>query len=168
MNYFIELLLILTFVIEGDLPENLFFESGANGNGKLDKTTKKNGLQDAADRSIKNKNETIEFCVLSESCANISSALQDLRKSKRKLRSEFINDCCGGNKKNAMGRIDSFVQKQKVTDNKENESDSDLYDAPDSQESILEELYELEKNIETQKAAMEVATKALKKKSSNL
>ena len=145
--------MLLIFLPKGDLPENLFFESGAacvSGNTSP-KKTKKNGIQDAADKSIKSKNETIEFCVLTESCANISTALQELRKNKRRLRSAFIKDGCDGDREEAKKRIESYIDRQKDKEN-------DLYDA-DSQESILEELYQFDQDIDTQKAAMEVGTK---------
>ena len=142
----------------GDLPENLFFESGGANKNNSTKTKKVSATQEAADKSIQTKNETIAFCVLTETVANISTTVRDLKASKRKLQKEFVEDGCDGDKERAKIRLDKYFDRQS---NKEN----DIYEAPDSQESLLEDIYQIEQDIETQKEVMSVAKKSLKKKS---
>ena len=117
--------------------------------------------QETADKSIQRKNETIEFCVLTETVANISTTVRELKTSKRKLQKEFVEDGCDGDKERAKICLEKYFDLQA---NKEN----DIYDAPDSQESLLEDIYQLDQDIEMQKEAMKVARKSLKKKSCNM
>ena len=111
----------------------------------------------------------IEFCVLSETCTNISHAVRELNSERRKLKREFTNDICDGDRKRARNRIEKIVATKKRELLDDDLSDEDLYDAPDSQELMLEEIYNLEKEIETQSQSLSNCRKSLieKEKKSN-
>ena len=143
------------------MPENLFFESGGVTKKSGGKPKKGSAAQEAADKSIQTKNETIAFCVLTETVANISTMVRELKASKRKLQKELVEDGCGGDKQRAKVRLEKYFDRQADKEN-------DLYDAPDSQESLLEDIYQLHQDIETQNEAMVVAKKSLKKKSHSM
>ena len=143
------------------MPENLFFESGGANPKHSAKAKKGSAAQEADDKSIQTKNETIAFCVLTETVANISTTVRELKASKRKLQKEFTEDGCGGDKDWARVRLDTYFDKQ-------SDKENDIYLAPDSQESLLEDIYQLDQDIKTQNEAMVVAKASLKKKSCNM
>ena len=160
--------LLNNFNSAGDLPENLFFESG----GQLPcntKPTKRNAIiaQQQADESIKSKNQTVEFCVLTETCANISNTIIELKSVKRRLQKEFY-EASSGTREEAKKRMDNYFTSKDRESNKENEDDdscSDIDEEPDSQESLLEDILQCKLDIDTQKEVMSVAKSSLKKKS---
>ena len=139
-----------------------FFESGDTPS-----TTKKNrnnkDSTEKAQESITSKNITIEFCVLSEATTNIAHNIRELRFEKRKLVKEFRADACDGDKKKARIRLEKYYDTQNKGD-EESVSEEDLYDAPDSQESILEEIYNLDQEIVAQEHSLKVARKSLTQK----
>ena len=151
--------------VTGDLPDHLFFESGDSGDqSQSNRSTRRGGtsrLVEETQESVQSKNRTIEFCVLSETCTNISHAVRELNSERRKLKREFTSDICDGDRKRARNRIDNFVATKKRELLGGDSTDEDLYDAPDSQESILEELYNLEKEIETQSRSLSNCRKTL-------
>ena len=155
---------ILSTVI-GDLPDHLFFESGDSGDQSQSNRSSRRGgtsrLAEETQESVKSKNRTIEFCVLSETCTNISHNIRELNSERRKLKREFTNDICDGNRRRAHNRIETFVATKKRETLDDDSTDEDLYDAPDSQESMLEEIYNLEKEIETQSQSLSNRRKSL-------
>ena len=97
---------MLNLLLLGDLPSHLFSGSGDNKSKKRERKTKnKTSSQDDLEKSISSKNLTIEFCVLSETCSNISQHLSVLNDKKRKLKGMFIKEVCDGNKKHAKERM---------------------------------------------------------------
>ena len=87
--------------------------------------------------------------------------MRELKASKRKLQKKFVEDGCDGNKERAKVRLEKYFDRQADKEN-------DLYFAPDSQESLLEDIYQLDQDIKTQNEAMVVAKASLKKKSCSM
>ena len=86
---------------------DIFFESGGAKPGNITKSnlnSKKSTHAQEADESIKSKNQTFEFCLLTDTCANISNTVRELRSAKRKLEKDFIVESCGGDKRRAKER----------------------------------------------------------------
>ena len=121
------------------------------------------------------KNKTIEFCVLTETCTKVSNSLRELNGVKRKLHREFIAEVCDGDKKKGKERIGKFFAMKEREEDKENcqvDDDSvgseDLYGGPDSQESLLLEMYDLDKEIKDQKDIRDTAKATLMKRKAEL
>ena len=109
----------------GDLPAHLFFESNGSKNSPINIDTNTGGRNSRAsaqmaDKSIAEKNATIEFAVLTEACGNIVSNLRDSNEQKRKLEKEFISDACGGNRKVGKARMQRYFHLQDKDKDKEN------------------------------------------------
>lgn len=88
----------------------------------------------------------------------------------RKLEREFTKDVCDGDRKRACKRIGDYVGKERtekvelrseLSRNDNSLHSSDLYDAPNSQESMLEEIYNLDKEIQTQSESLITCRKSL-------
>ena len=76
-----------------------------------------------------------------------------MRSDKRKLVKEFRKDACGGDKKRATIRLEKYYAVQNKRDESSVDTD-DLYDAPDLQESILEEIYNVDQEIVAQEHSL--------------
>ena len=162
------------------MPSHLFHESNCktsppkhNSDGKSSSFSRQRNAE-LADKSIQSKNKTIEFCVLSETCTKVSNAVTELNGTKRKLYREFTDEVCNGDKKRGKNRIQKFIDAKEREENKENinTNDSlsgiDLYDAPESQETFLQEIYDIHKEIVEQTKIRDVAKTSLLKKSDEM
>ena len=79
---------------------------------------------------------------MTETSANVSQSIRDLKSEKRKLKNDFIEGV--GNKKEARDRI------QRYYTSKKNDSLEEDYTEPDSQQSHLSDLYHIECEVEEQ------------------
>ena len=99
--------------------------------------------------------------------------VRELNGVKRKLHKEFIDEVCDGDRKAGKERINRFADKKAKEENKDNIADDDslddmdLYGAPDSQESRLQEIYDIQKEIEEQVNIRDIAKASLKKRHHN-
>ena len=89
--------------------------------------------------------------------------LRDLNGQKRKSVRELIDGPCGGNKRRGKEKIERYYNSKQVT-----EFDSDFEYMPDSQESRLEKLYDLEMHIEHQRGSIAVLKKRLQEKKKDM
>ena len=83
----------------------------------------------AAEASQVSKNNTIEYCVLTEAYSNATNVLRELNGRKRKAVWDFIDGPCEGDKKAGRDHIQRFHNAKTVT-----EFDSDFENMEDSQE----------------------------------
>ena len=152
----------------GDLPANFFSESntvptpatttnttrkrnGKDGKNKDGRGRKSSDEEKQMQRSFKSKNEALEFSIYCETSANLSSRLRELKSIKRKLVREFADDHCSGDKKKVKTRFRLFWH---FKERKEKEDGSDSNDLDDgsyieSQETLMEELYDLDRDIKS-------------------
>lgn len=149
--------------VSGDLPQNLFSETGSESNSSSGGGGGKPKKVSVAEASQVSKNTTIEYCVLTEAYSNATNVLRDLNGQKRKSVRELINGPCGGDKRRGKEKIQRYHNSKQVT-----EFDSDFEDMPDSQESRLEEIYELQMDIEQQKDSIAVMKKRLQQKKKDM
>ena len=87
--------------VTGDLPATMFSES--NGGATVKKVDKRGGKGrkgelDKVQASIESKNKTIEFSVLVEASSRLSNSLREMKKVRRKMQKEFIEEICDGDK----------------------------------------------------------------------
>ena len=99
--------------------------------------------------SFQAKNTAVQFSVLVETGCQLGKNLRDLKVAKRKLFGDFQN-LCDGNKDKAKRRLLMYC-KYKGKEKEEGNLDSSVGEYHDSQESILEELYNLEVDIKSTK-----------------
>ena len=142
------------------MPEHLFSESIDNAipTNKKD-TNRKSGsgrgrkVSDTEKRmqiSFENKNKSIEFSLLTETNANLSSSLREVKNTKRHLFSKFTKHC-NGDRNVAKARMRLFRSKKNIVDSNQNsdsDSNSDM-DYEDSQVTVLEELFDLDQDIKS-------------------
>ena len=110
---------------------------------------KGNDSEQSMQESFEARNKAVEFSVLVETGCNLGNNLQELKAAKRKLFGDFQRHCDGDREK-AKARVRLYKNHKKK---EEVESDTDLMNEfVDSQESTLEELYDLDVDIEGAKA----------------
>ena len=147
--------------VTGDLPATMFSES--NGGAKVKKVDKRSGKGKQGDAnkvqaSIESKNNAIEFSVLVDTSSRLSNSLREMKKVRRKMTKDFIEDVCDGDKDEGKKRIaDHFEKRTK-----------DLDTESDSEASILDEMYELEADIECTKLDAKEARQRMDSMKENL
>ena len=125
----------------GDLSSTMFSKS--NGGSQVKKRDKngvkgKNTNLDRVQASIASKNNSIEFSVLADTAARLSTNLRGMKTEKRKLTKEFIDEACDGDRKVGKERIGYHFDKR--TNNLSVDTDSFA--------SMLDDFYQLEGDIE--------------------
>ena len=86
---------------------------------------------------------------MTETVATASQAVRELKAEKRKLKKEFFDHV--GNKKKAKERIVDYYDKE---NNKSDDESSVIDSVQDSQESLLNEIYNLDYEIREQSASL--------------
>ena len=105
------------------MPEHLFSESFDNAIPAMGKkeTHRTSGggrgrkISDTEKRmqiSFENKNKSIEFSLLTETNANLSTSLREIKNTKRQLFSKFTKHC-NGDRNEAKARVRLFRSKKK-------------------------------------------------------
>ena len=104
-------------------------------------------------KSIESKNKALEFSIYCETSANLSTRLRKLKSAKRKLVREFAecsNDKnCDKNRVKARLRLYRNYRERKDAKDGSDSDDSDEESFFESQETMMEELYDLDKDIKS-------------------
>ena len=105
-------------------------------------------------KSIESKNKALEFSIYCETSANLSTRLRELKSTKRKLVREFA-ECssdkkCGKNGVKARLRLYRHHKEVKAKEGLDSD-DSDEESFFESQETLMEELFDLDRDIKSTK-----------------
>ena len=154
--------IFITIIYAGDLPDNFFSEShgldkpkrtnpfrrkvdgnktGGDGRGrKVSNEEKKMHM------SIESKNKAVSFSLYCETTSNLAGRIRELRKEKRKTISDFADENYDGDKDKVKAKLRLY---RHFKEREGDDIDNDSY--VESQETMMEELFDLEKDIESTK-----------------
>ena len=118
--------------------------------------------------SFESRNKAVEYTLFCKTSASISTNLNELKTTCRKLISDFT-DHCNGEKDVAKARLRLVRSKKKIFDADSSiDSDDDSLDYEDSQQSKLLEICDLEDHISNIKVDLETILEKKKETSNNL